>query len=380
MTVTSDPSLQDLAGAPLDKEDARKMAERIEWASDRLRNVKAEVSKDVWDQDYVIDMALTTMVAGGHILSEGLPGLAKTLLIKSIAKATGLDFKRIQFTNDMTPSDLTGIEFQDRQTGEWKLAKGPLFGQLVLADEINRAGPKTQSAMLEAMEEKQITVNGVTHVLRRPFLVMATQNPIDQGGTSPLPEAQSDRFLIKLNVDYPGAEAEKKIMTAATGTKADIDEMIRLRDLFNATNDPQHDFTLIADKDKEPQAQAVLNAMDLMIIQAIAKKLPLSEGVVQTAVDLVRNARPQISQDSFIRKNVSWGPGPRALIAFGLVAKAKALIDGRPLEGGRLAPRKEDIFEIATPVLQHRMGINTYGGDEDITFTKVLKHLAPQVR
>ncbi|QQG36128.1 MAG: AAA family ATPase [Micavibrio aeruginosavorus] len=371
--MTQDPSVRAIAGQPLSKDDARKLAERIEWASDRLRRVKEEVSKDVWDQDYIVSMALTTMVAGGHILSEGLPGLAKTLMIKSIAQATGLDFKRIQFTPDLMPADLTGIEMRDNASGEFKFVQGPLFGQLILADEINRAGPKTQSAMLEAMEEKQITAAGKTHVLRRPFLVMATQNPIDQGGTSPLPEAQADRFLTKLSVDYPGVEAEKKIMTAATSTGADIEEMFSLKEKFEQTGEAQYDFTNSVDKDRACKAQQVLSAMDLMIIQTIARKLPLSEKVVGRAVALVRSARPQGSSDKMVTENVSWGPGPRALIAFGLVAKAKALMDGHSLKNGVLSPDESVILDIAKPVLEHRMGIRGY--NEDASFDQVLKHL-----
>lgn len=375
--MTHDPSTGSIAGQPLSKDDARKMAERIEWASERLRRVKEEVSKDVWDQDYIVSMALTTMVAGGHILSEGLPGLAKTLMIKSIAQATGLDFKRIQFTPDLMPADLTGIEMRDNATNEFKFVQGPLFGQLILADEINRAGPKTQSAMLEAMEEKQITAAGKTHTLRRPFLVMATQNPIDQGGTSPLPEAQSDRFLTKLSVDYPGVDAEKKIMTSATGTSADVEELFSLKEKFEQTGEARYDFTNSIDKDRACKAEKVLTAMDLMIIQAIARKLPLSEKVVNKAVSLVRSARPQGSSDKMVTENVSWGPGPRALIAFGLVAKAKALMDGHSLKNGVLAPDESIILDIAKPVLEHRMGIRGY--NEGTSFDQVLKHLTQKL-
>lgn len=366
------------SGTSLSKDDAAKLMEHVKWASERLRNAKGEIAKDVWNQDRMIEMILATLVAGGNVLAEGMPGLAKTLTVKAVARASGLDFKRIQFTPDLQPIDLTGSEVLNKQDNSWAFRPGPLFGQMILADEINRAGQKTQSAMLEAMEEKQITVDGTTRVLSRPFHVLATQNPVDQDGTSPLPEAQADRFMTKLIFTYPDRDADKKIMLSSSGTDANIDDLFSLRDQFNATSDAQFDLTRLPDPDRQSRVQQAFTAHDLIIMQKIARHLPLSESVVNTAVDVIRMLRPQSNDDKFIQKNVAFGPSPRALIAFALVAKAKALIDGR-IENGQLAPRKEDIIDIMEPVLQHRMALH-FQKDKDVEFKQVFDHVRTKLK
>ncbi len=362
----------------LNKDEAAKLMEHVKWASERLRNAKSEIAKDVWNQDYMIEMILATLVAGGNVLAEGMPGLAKTLTVKAVARASGLDFKRIQFTPDLQPIDLTGSEVLNKQDGTWSFRPGPLFGQMILADEINRAGQKTQSAMLEAMEEKQITVDGTTRVLSRPFHVLATQNPVDQDGTSPLPEAQADRFMTKLIFTYPDRDADKKIMLSSSSTDTNIEELFSLRDQFNATGHEQFDLSRLPDADRQSRVQQAFTAHDLIIMQKIARHLPLSESVTNTAIDIVRALRPENNDDKFIQKNVKFGPSPRALIAFGLMAKAKALIDGR-IEDGQLAPRKDDIIDLMEPILQHRMALS-FQKDRNVEFAQVFDHVRNKLK
>lgn len=374
--MSHDPSQ---SGASLSKDEVSLFMQRVEWASERLRAAKNEISKDVWNQDHMIEMILATMVAGGNVLAQGLPGLAKTLTVKAVARATGLDFKRIQFTPDLQPIDLTGAEILDKKDNTWQFRPGPLFGQLILADEINRAGQKTQSAMLEAMEEKQITVDGTTRVLPRPYHVLATQNPVDQEGTSPLPEAQADRFMTKLIFTYPNRDADVKIMQSSSSTDADIEELFSLRDQFAASGNAEFDLTKIADPDRQSRVQQAFTAHDLIIMQKIARRLPLSDSVVSTAVNAIRMLRPtEDNNDAFIKRNVEFGPSPRALIAFALVAKAKALIDGR-IEHGQLAPRKEDILNLLEPVLQHRMALK-YNREQGVEFEQVFDHVRSRLQ
>lgn len=372
--MKNDPATQTQSGNP---QSTAQFADRVKWASERLQAAHKEAATVILDQDYMIEMILATMVAGGNMLAEGMPGLAKTLTVKTIARISGLDFKRIQFTPDLQPIDLTGSDVLNKKDNSWEFRKGPLFGQLVLADEINRAGQKTQSAMLEAMEEKQITVDGTTYTLPRPFHVMATQNPVDQDGTSPLPEAQSDRFMTKLVFEYPNRAADKQIMAMASGTDANIEDMFRLRDQFKLTAASASDLTLQKDSDRASPVVQIFDAQDLIIMQKMARSLPLSESATNTAVDIIRALRPGPQSSKFINDNVAFGPSPRALIAFALVAKARALMDGR-IESGHLSLTKHDILEIAEPVLAHRMAIKH--SSRNVTFKDVMTHVKQELK
>lgn len=346
--MTKDPSKAELQGRPLDREEAKYLAARIEECSEKLKNAQKEIATEVWGQDRIIALTLNCMVAGGHLLSVGAPGLAKTRLVSRVATVMGLDFKRVQFTPDLMPSDILGSEvLEEDADGKriFRLNKGPVFTQFLMADEINRAGPRTQSALLEAMQEKRVTVAGQTHILQRPFHVMATQNPIEQEGTYPLPEAQLDRFLMRLDVDYPDEQAERRVMVETTGSGANI------RDLFERAARGE-DLTLTVDKDEEMRVRPILGKNDLIIMQKIAKTMPLSDKVIDTVMKIVRNARPgEDWAPKEVREHVEWGPGPRAVQAFALAAKARALMEGR------LAPGVEDILAVVDPILEHRMAL-----------------------
>ncbi len=363
--MAGDPSKKELIGKPLSKEDAAFLAQKVEECSRLLKEAQKEIATEVWGQDKVIELTIACMVAGGHLLSVGVPGLAKTMLVERMAKVMGLSSKRIQFTPDLMPSDILGTEIltQD-ENGKpvLKFEKGPVFTQFLMADEINRAGPRTQSALLQAMQEKKVTVNGQTYTLQRPFTVMATQNPLEQEGTYPLPEAQLDRFLMRLDIDYPDAAAEKRIMTETTSSSANI------REMFERAARGE-DLTISPDKDSESKVRQILAQNDLVIMQKLARQLPLSDKVVDAAIKIVREARPTEGSSDFIKKNVSWGPGPRAIQAFALAAKARAMMDGR------LAPNVDDVLAVADAVLEHRMGLSFSARAEGVTFKDVRKHL-----
>lgn len=359
--MTKDPSKEELQGRPLDREEAKYLAARIEECSEKLKNAQKEIATEVWGQDRVIALTLNCMVAGGHLLSVGAPGLAKTRLVSRVATVMGLDFKRVQFTPDLMPSDILGSEvLEEDENGKrhFRLNEGPVFTQFLMADEINRAGPRTQSALLEAMQEKRVTIAGQTRVLQRPFHVMATQNPIEQEGTYPLPEAQLDRFLMRLDVDYPDEAAERRVMVETTGSNANI------RDLFERSARGE-DLTRTVDKDEETRVRPMLGKNDLIIMQKMAKTMPLSDKVVEAVMKIVRNARPLEGSPELVRKHVSWGPGPRAVQAFALAAKARALMEGR------LAPGIEDILEVVDPVLEHRMALSFAAQSENIGYKDI---------
>lgn len=371
--MSRDPSLQEVIGKPLSKEEQAILIKRVEWASERLRAAKGEILKDIIDQDQMVEDSLTTMAAGGNILAEGLPGLAKTLTIKSIARATGLATKRIQFTPDLQPIDLTGSEVLNKKENIWELRHGPLFAQLVLADEINRAGAKTQAATLEAMEEKQVTIDGTTHALPRPFHLMATQNPVDQDGTSPITEAQADRFLMKVIFNYASRNAEILIALSASSTKDNMDLIFDYMKKFEETGDPQYDLTRLKDPDRQISAQQAFTAQHLIAIQKLARSLPVPEETVAAkAIDIVRALRPTPdNQDRIINENVEIGPSPRAEIAFLLAAKAKVLMSGYA-NHGQIAPVTNDLVSLMDPVLQHRIKLRY---DAKKTVNEVLDHV-----
>ena len=306
----------------------------------KLRN---EIAKVIVGQDEIIRQIFVTILSRGHSLLIGVPGLAKTLLVKTLADALDLKFSRIQFTPDLMPSDITGTEIIEENvtTGErtFRFVKGPLFGNIILADEINRTPPKTQSALLEAMQENRVTAAGQTFRLDPPFFVLATQNPIEQEGTYPLPEAQLDRFMFNLWLEYPSASEEVKIVQSTTG-----------------------DYT--------PQVSKVIEGSRILFFQDLVRRVPVSESVVKFAVDLSNRTRPQNSiSPEFIRQFISYGAGPRASQYLILAAKANAALDNR------LSPEIEDVRNAALPVLRHRIITNFNAEAENITTPEIVRRL-----
>ncbi|MBU6319303.1 MAG: MoxR family ATPase [Alphaproteobacteria bacterium] len=287
-----------------------------------LAEVRAEIGKLVFGQDRVVELTLASILAGGHCLLIGAPGLAKTRLVETTARALGLDWGRVQFTPDLMPGDILGSEIlEETPSGRaFRFVKGPIFTRLLMADEINRASPRTQSALLQAMQERHVTIAGARHDLPAPFHVLATQNPIEQEGTYPLPEAQLDRFLLKIDVDYPDLETERRILVETTG-------------LSDATVRP------------------VLDAARLTALQTLVRRMPVPETVLEAIIRLVRSARPEQSDHPEVRKRVEWGPSPRAGQALMLAARARALLRGR------LAPSLDDVEALAEPALGHRMAL-----------------------
>lgn len=293
-------------------------------ASEKLAKVRGAIGEVILGQETVVELALAAILSGGHALLVGAPGLAKTLLVDTIGTVTGLSSKRIQFTPDLMPADIIGSEVLDTDAKgkrAFRFIQGPVFTQLLMADEINRASPRTQSALLQAMQERYVTVAGQRHDLPAPFHVLATQNPIEQEGTYPLPEAQLDRFLFQIDVNFPQADIEKNILLATTG--ADL-----------------------------ASAKKVLTPKQLMDMQALVRKLPIGDSVVDAIVQLVRDARPEQTRHDFIKSSVVWGPGPRAGQALMLASRARALLEGR------LSPSLDDVTALAGPVLKHRMALS----------------------
>ncbi len=297
----------------------------IEALGGELAKAKASIATTIVGQEEVVDLALTALLSGGHALLMGLPGLGKTLLVDTLSKVMGLSTNRVQFTPDLMPADILGsevLETGDDGTRAFRYIEGPIFAQLLMADEINRASPRTQSALLQAMQERSVSVAGVDHLLPAPFHVLATQNPLEQEGTYPLPEAQLDRFLIQINVDYPDRATERDILLATTGTA-------------------------------QAAAHAVFTPDALIAAQQIVRRMPVGDAVVDAILDLVRACRPDEPEASdLVRQTVSWGPGPRAAQALMLTVRAKALIEGR------LVPSLDDVAAMADPVLSHRMALS----------------------
>jgi len=307
---------------------------------DRVSQLRLQVQRRVIGQADALDEILMALVAGGHALVVGVPGLAKTLMIRSVAEAMHLEFRRVQFTPDLVPSDITGTEIleEDQATGAraFRFVKGPVFANVVLADEINRAPPRTQAALLEAMQEHAVTAAGQTHRLPAPFFVLATQNPIEQEGTYPLPEAQLDRFMLQLTVGYPSRDEEERIVASTT---SDVTETVT----------------------------PVLGAAELLAMQHLVRRLPAPSVVVQEAVRLARTTRPDAEEASpMVKKYVSWGAGPRASQYLVLGAKARAALDGRAM------PDLEDIRAMALPVLGHRVVLNFQAEAEGVHVAKVI--------
>lgn len=315
-------------------------AQQRQRASHLAQTLRQELQKVLIGQDTVIDDVLTALIAGGHVLIEGVPGLGKTLLVRALARCFGGDFARIQFTPDLMPSDVTGHAVYDIHTEQFKLRKGPLFTNLLLADEINRAPAKTQAALLEAMQERQVTLEGRALPIAQPFMVLATQNPIEQEGTYPLPESELDRFMLKLRMDYPDAAEELSMVRQVTrSTKADMLEVQPLR--------------------------TVLQAKDVLALQRIASELPLDEQVLDYAVRLARATRSW--------PGLTFGAGPRASIALVRGARARALLRG----GEFVIP--DDIKGCALAVLRHRVRLSPELDIEGLSVDQVLKQLLDQV-
>ncbi|MGB0497557.1 MAG: AAA family ATPase [Rubricella sp.] len=296
----------------------------IEETGEKLAAARSAVAARVIGQERVVDLTLAVLLSGGHALLVGAPGLAKTRLVETLGTVLGLDANRVQFTPDLMPSDILGaevLEGDEQGRRAFRFIEGPIFCQLLMADEINRAGPRTQSALLQAMQERHVTVAGARRDLPRPFHVLATQNPIEQEGTYPLPEAQLDRFLMEIDVDYPDRDAERDILFATTGAD-------------------------------EAEAGAVFDAAGLMAAQRLLRTMPVGESVVEAILDLVRAARPGTPEaGEGISGAVAWGPGPRAAQALMLSVRARAMMEGR------LAPSTEDVAALALPVLKHRMAL-----------------------
>ncbi|CAM3566467.1 MoxR family ATPase [Zobellia roscoffensis] len=300
--------------------------------------LKKEIAKVIVGQDKVIDQILLSIYTGGHSLLIGVPGLAKTLMVNTIAQTLGLDFKRIQFTPDLMPSDILGSEVLD-QNRNFKFIKGPIFGNIILADEINRTPPKTQAALLEAMQERAVTIAGQQHKLELPYFVLATQNPIEQEGTYPLPEAQLDRFMFAIELKYPSIAEEIEVVKSTTS-------------------------------DRSVTVQALFNAKEILEVQQLVRRIPVPDNVVEYAVKLVNSTRPNLdSASDYVKQYIDWGAGPRASQNLVLAAKAHAAIQGK------FSPDAEDVQAVATGILRHRIIKNYKAEAEGISEEAIIAKL-----
>ncbi len=304
----------------------------------KFQDLKSEIGKVIIGQEQAVNYVLLSVFCGGHSLLIGVPGLAKTLLVNTVSDALGLDFKRIQFTPDLMPSDILGSEILDKNR-EFAFIKGPIFSNIILADEINRTPPKTQAALLEAMQEKSVTIAGSHYVLDLPFLVLATQNPIEQEGTYPLPEAQLDRFMFSINLEYPSFQEEVEVVKSTT--------------------------TNILSK-----ASSILSAKDILEIQQLVRKVPVADNVIEYAVGLVAKTRPKSKEATdLVKKYLDWGAGPRASQNLILAAKANAAVNGK------YSPDIEDVKKVAIPILSHRIVKNYKAEAENITVSDIINSL-----
>jgi len=320
---------------------SEKLIAAVERLGHRLAEARATIGKVIFGQTQVIDETLITLLAGGHALLIGVPGLGKTRLVETLGTAFGLEAKRVQFTPDLMPADILGSEvLEESETGRrsFRFIKGPVFAQLLMADEINRASPRTQSALLQSMQEHQVTVAGESYELPRPFHVLATQNPLEQEGTYPLPEAQLDRFLMEVRVGYPDTEAERRMLIATTGAGED-------------------------------SVGTVMSGDELRAAQGLIRQVPVGESVVEAILTLVRGGRPELSDIPGVTRNVSWGPGPRASQALMLATRARAVLEGR------LAPSVDDVLALAHPILRHRMALNFAARADGVTVESVIDRL-----
>jgi MoxR-like ATPase len=325
--------------------DPAALVAEAEALGERLHRVRESVGRVIFGQEEVVEQTLITLLSGGHALLVGVPGLGKTKLVETLGTVLGLDARRVQFTPDLMPADIIGSEvLEESEAGKraFRFIPGPVFCQLLMADEINRASPRTQSALLQAMQEFRVAVAGHVHPLPVPFHVLATQNPIEQEGTYPLPEAQLDRFLLEVEITYPDEAAERAMLLATTGAR-------------------------------EARPVQTLTAPELIAAQALIRRIPVGEGVLDAILRLVRSARPEHSPNPAIRKQLAWGPGPRAAQALMLATRARAVLDGR------LAPSIEDVLALAAPVLRHRMALNFSARAEGVQVSDVIETLKAQL-
>jgi MoxR-like ATPase len=336
--VSSPETLRPIGNAGAD------LAAEIDTLGQRLAAVRERIGRVIFGQREVIDQALITLLAGGHALLIGVPGLAKTRLVETLGTVLGLEDKRIQCTPDLMPADILGSEvLEESESGRrsFRFIEGPVFCQLLMADEINRASPRTQSALLQAMQEGRVSVAGQYHPLPKPFHVLATQNPLEQEGTYPLPEAQLDRFLLQIDVGYPDLDAERQMLIATTGIA-------------------------------EETASTVLTAAELAQAQRLVRRVPVGESVVEAILKLVRAARPGSSTETDAQ--IAWGPGPRASQALMLACRARALLEGR------FAPSVDDVVALAPPVLRHRMALTFATRAEGVELSQVIGRLIEPLR
>ena len=311
----------------------------------KVADVNSEINQLVFGQEAVIQQIIISLLCGGHALIIGLPGLAKTRIVNFLGKILGLETKRIQFTPDLMPGDILGTEILDegnKTINYFKFIKGPVFCQLLLADEINRASPRTQSALLQAMQEKKVTVAGKDYLLPKPFHVLATQNPIDQEGTYPLPEAQLDRFLMNIKINYPDLEAEKKIL-------------------------------LLSSKEDTLEPKNIISSEDILLFQKLIKEIPVGESVVKYILKLVNETRPDTSTIKSVKDNVLWGPSPRASISLLAASKAKAVLEKR------YSPSKLDVKSLIMPILSHRINLNISAKADNINLEEILNDVTEKI-
>jgi len=330
---------------PMRSEMTSELEQQVADLSGKLKKSRESIETVIFGQRRVVDLCLTSILSGGHFLLMGLPGLGKTKLVDTLGTVLGLDARRVQCTPDLMPADILGSEVLTTAADGQKsfsFLRGPVFCQLLMADEINRASPRTQSALLQAMQEYQVSVGGTTYDLPRPFHVMATQNPLEQEGTYPLPEAQLDRFMLQINIGYPNSAEERRMLLATTGTT-------------------------------EEKAHNVFSAEEIQAAQKIIRQLPIGQKVVDGILTLVQSGRPEQTDMADVRKFVSWGPGPRAAQTFMLAARAHALLDGR------YTPSLDDVLDIAPAVLRHRMALHFAARAEGKTLDDIIAQMCQAV-
>ncbi len=328
-----------------DNPEKPEILDELENISNKFTDVRNNVGRIIFGQQRVVEETFITLLAGGHVLLIGVPGLGKTRLVETLGTVLGLAERRVQFTPDLMPADILGsevLEEADDGKRSFRFIQGPVFCQLLMADEINRASPRTQSALLQAMQERRVSIAGHYHDLPSPFHVLATQNPLEQEGTYPLPEAQLDRFLMQIDIDYPQLAAEREILTATTGAN-------------------------------EEQPSKVLEAAELIAAQRMVRHVPVGESVMSAILEMVRSGRPTSSDIPDVIEHVAWGPGPRASQALMLAVRARAVIQGR------LAPSIDDVLALAHPVLRHRMALNFTARAEGVTLEQIIDKLAARV-
>jgi MoxR-like ATPase len=328
-----------------DEQDDLALIDRIDQLGAQVMRVREAIGNVIFGQGHVVDETLITLLSGGHLLIIGVPGLGKTRLVETLGSVFGLEERRVQFTPDLMPADILGSEIlEESETGQrhFRFVKGPVFCQLLMADEINRASPRTQSALLQAMQEQRVSVAGHYHVLPSPFHVLATQNPLEQEGTYPLPEAQLDRFFMQVDVGYPDLDAERRVLLETTGPSSEVPVQ-------------------------------VMNAAELLDAQRMIRHVPVGESVVEAILELVRAGRPETTSLAEVKSHVAWGPGPRASQALMRGARARAVMYGR------LSPSVDDVLALAHPILRHRMALSFSARAEGVTIRDIIDALSSRI-